>query len=535
MAVSRIMLELFNDMESGLQLGGIALLAVVKSVGMIGLEGYIVDVEVDISNGLPGLDIVGLAGTAVKESKERVRAAVKNSGLEFPLGRITVNLAPADQKKEGPVFDLPIAVGLLAASGQLENDRYKEYAFFGELSLDGSVRGVTGILPGVMTVRDKTTVKGVIVPAQNADEAALVEKMDVYPVDNLQQVINFINGRDGIKRHTVDLKNLIGAGSRVTREDMADVYGQFKVKRALEVAAAGGHNLIMIGPPGSGKTMMARRLAHIIPELTFEESLEITKIYSVAGLLKNNLPLIINRPFRSPHHSVSKSGIIGGGALAKPGELSLAHYGILFMDEFPEFNKDTLESLRQPIEEGRVCISRVNYSVEYPAKIILVAAMNPCPCGFLGDESKECTCTPAQIMKYRNRISGPLLDRIDIHVEVPRIKYQDLQGNLSGDSSDKIRKRVKKARLLQQQRFLGTGMKTNSEMGSKEVRRYCKINGKAASLIQTAFEKLHLSARGYSRVLKVARTIADLEGVENINENHIAEAIQYRCIDRGYR
>lgn len=511
------------------------MLAVVKSIAMLGLEGYVVDVEVDISNGLPGLEIVGLPSASVKESKERVRAAIKNSGFVFPLGRITVNLAPADRRKVGPVFDLPIAVGLLAASGQLADDNYRKYVFFGELSLDGSLRGVTGILPSVVAARDYTSSEGVIVPAENRDEAALVEECKVYPVSNLRQLTSFLNGTENLPRHRVDINSLVGQMSLEPSENMADVYGQYKVKRALEVAAAGGHNVIMIGPPGSGKTMMARRLSHIIPAMSFAEALEVTKIYSIAGLIKSEMPLVINRPFRSPHHNITKSGMVGGGSIAKPGEISLSHYGTLFMDEFPEFTRDTLESLRQPMEDGRVCISRVNGSIEYPARMMLVAAMNPCPCGYQGDVSRECTCTPAQVARYKSRVSGPLLDRIDVHIEVPRIKYEELREDKRGESSQKIRKRVVKARLIQQERFAGTGINSNAAMGNKEIRLYCCLEGKAAALIKKAFDRLCLSARAYSRVLKVARTIADLNGTEKITENDIAEAVQYRSIDRSFR
>lgn len=510
-------------------------LAVVKSVGLTGLAGYMVDVEVDISSGLPGFDIVGLPSTAVKESKDRVRAAVKNCGLNFPMGRITVNLAPANLKKEGPVYDLPIAVGLLAASGQLNGNAYANYVYIGELSLDGSIKGVTGVLPRVMVAVEEQNALGIMVPRENGDEAALIGKPGIYPVSNLKEIVDFCLGKNQIVQHEVNIQRLLDLANDETLKDMADVKGNYNAKRALEVAAAGGHNILMVGPPGSGKTMLAHRVQHITPGLSFEEALEATKIYSVAGLINAKNPLVLTRPFRAPHHSVSKAGMVGGGGIPRPGEISLAHNGILFMDEFPEFSRDTLESLRQPLEEGRVIVSRVNGSIEFPARMMLVAAMNPCPCGFLGDSTRECTCSPVEINRYKSRISGPLLDRIDIHIEVPRIKYQDLKNNdTQNESSHFIRKRIIRARKVQEQRFLGTPITTNAQMGSKEIRSYCFVTGKGTKLLKEAFERLHLSVRAYNRILKVARTIADLSENEEISQEHIAEAIQYRSFDRTY-
>lgn len=511
------------------------MLAVVKSVGLTGLEGYMVDVEVDISSGLPGFDIVGLPSMAVKESKDRVRAAVKNCGLNFPIGRITVNLAPANLKKEGPVYDLPIAVGLLAASGQITGEAYSNYVYIGELSLDGSIKGVTGVLPRVMVAVEEHNALGLMVPRENKDEAALAGKGGIYPVSNLNEIVGFCLGKSMILKHEVNIQRLLDSAAADSVKDMADVKGNYKAKRALEIAAAGGHNILMVGPPGSGKTMLAHRVQHITPRLSFEEALEATKVYSVAGLINRKNPLVLNRPFRSPHHSVSKAGLVGGGSIPKPGEISLAHNGILFMDEFPEFNRVTLEALRQPLEEGRVVVSRVHGSIDFPARLMLVAAMNPCPCGFLGDTTRECTCTPVQINRYKNRISGPLLDRIDIQIEVPRIKYRELKDNKTkNESSCLIRERVVKARKIQELRFCGTTISANAQMGSKEIRSYCELTENGTKLLKDAFERLHLSVRAYNRILKVARTIADMCESAEIGQEHIAEAIQYRSFDRIY-
>jgi len=509
--------------------GGPILLAKVKSAGLFGIDGYIIEVEVDISNGLPAFDIVGLPDTAVKESKERVRAAIKNSGLEFPMKRITVNLAPADTKKEGPAHDLAIAVSILLATGQIPYHRLADSVFLGELSLDGSIRPIHGVLPALLSV--KNHIHSVILSPQNAPEASHVKDIEVYAISSLAELVSIFRE----EKSAIPYKGPFSFDTDLKQqpmEDFADVKGQEGAKRALEIAAAGGHNVIMIGPPGSGKTMLARRMPSILPELTYEESLEITKIYSAAGMLEASDGLIRVRPFRAPHHTISAAALIGGGKIPKPGEISLAHHGVLFLDELPEFKRDVLEALRQPLEDGKVTISRSNGTAVFPASFTLVGAANPCPCGFLGDSSKECTCTPMQISRYLSRISGPLMDRFDIQIEVPPISFDELTSHRPPETSKSIRDRVNRARQIQLERYRSEGIFYNAQLNSRLVEKYCVLSSSQKKMLHQAFTSLNLSARAYDRILKVARTIADLEGCKHIEDHHLAEAIQYRKLDR---
>ncbi|MBX5448875.1 YifB family Mg chelatase-like AAA ATPase [Thermogemmatispora sp.] len=504
------------------------MLAQVRSCAIVGLEGALVEVEVDLTNGLAGFTIVGLADTAIQEARERVRAAIKNSGAVFPYKRITVNLAPADLRKEGPVYDLPIAIGILLASGQLVPvEPISDCLFLGELSLDGSVRHTNGMLPMVALAREHG-MRTVFVPAVDAREAALVSDISVYAVETLAQLIAHLSGEVRLAPFPLDEQLLQAVGRQPPSRDLAAVRGQDHVKRALEVAVSGGHNLLMCGPPGTGKTLLARATPSIMPPLSIDEALDVTRIYSVSGLLPSETPLILERPFRSPHHTISHAGLVGGGRQPRPGEISLAHRGVLFLDELPEFSQYVLEALRQPLEDKVVTISRAQGSVTFPANFMLIAAMNPCPCGYLHDVTRECKCSPAAVRRYQKRVSGPLLDRIDIQVEVPRVAYEKLAGAPAPESTERIRARVQAARERQRRRFAGTRLTCNAEMGAAEVQAFCYVDEAGQRLLRSAVQQLALSARAFHRMLKVARTIADLEGAERIGPAHVAEAVQYR-------
>ncbi len=508
-----------------------------RSAAVFGIDANLIDVEVDVSvvkEVKEYFNTVGLPDTAVRESRERVKAALRNSGYDIPPTHITVNLAPADIKKEGSGFDLPIALGILGAYGALNKRDLDDLVIVGEVSLDGTIRGVRGALPIAVAARD-AKVKRLIVPVANAREAAVVSDVQVLPVQSLMELVNFINQGNGIQPVTYDHSTALREREALG-VDFKDVRGQHTAKRAMEVACAGGHNILMIGPPGGGKTMLAKRIPTIMPPLTFEEALETTKIHSVAGVLDPGAGLVGTRPFRSPHHTISDAGLIGGGIIPRPGEVSLAHNGVLFLDELPEFPRNVLEVMRQPLEDGTVCIARAAMSLTFPARFMLAAAMNPCPCGYFNDRTRECHCTPPMIQRYVSRISGPLLDRIDIHIDVPAVNYKELRSTTPSESSGEILTRVMRARELQLQRFRAAGEKlfANSQMGSRQIRQFCELSPDCERLLERAMVQQGLSARAHDRILKVARTVADLEGMERITSQHIAEAIQYRTLDRSY-